>query len=245
MAQLKTATHIDEQLVEKLADAYETLGALDLFDYAGDVSVRVTDRTYLIRAARASFAALGHGSRVRTTSAEILLADVDGRVVSGSGELPIEAITHGTIFAARPRINSVLHCHPKMATVLSMAGVVLRPVFVRGVEVIGDGLPIYPDSDPITTRAQAENVLNALGDARACVLPAHGVIVVGETLEQACMGVVNLEQSATAQFLASLVGTPSELSHSSIRKRMEINEHPDFFASTWAYYSEHAKKTRA
>jgi L-fuculose-phosphate aldolase len=229
----------DDELKTSLAQAYNTLHGLDIFDYAGDVSVRSTSGdTYLIRAARVSLGALTHRGRVRTSVDDILTLTLSGDLVSGNGEIPIEAPIHGAIYSARSDVGSVNHCHPKMATVLSIANRELRSVFIRGVDVIGSGLPAYPNGDPIATREAADELVSILGQRSACVLPAHGVVVVGESLAQSCMRVVNLEQSATMQFLAHLVGRPSELPAASIKTRVRMSQAPEFFNATWGYYTE-------
>lgn len=232
----------DAVLKVELAKAYETLHALGIFDYAGDVSARSADtNAYLIRAARVSLNVPVTESRVHTTVGDILTLDFGNQLREGTGQVPIEAAIHGAVYAARPEVRSVIHCHPKMATVLTIAGQELRPVFIRGAELLGSGIPAYPDGDPITNPVQAAKLVSVLGAAYACVLPAHGVVVVGANVAQVCMGVVNLEQSATVQFLASLIGPPKDLPEKSIADRARINRLPDFFSATWSYYTELAE----
>jgi ribulose-5-phosphate 4-epimerase/fuculose-1-phosphate aldolase len=227
---------VEHGLTVSLAEAYNTFHGLQLFDYAGDISVRRDGDTFHIRRARVSINADVVGDSVRTTPDDILTMDLANRVVAGDGAIPDEAIIHSTIYTARPSVQSVIHCHARMLNTLEVAGAQLRPVSIRGLDVIGPGVPRYTDSDPIMRPDQANALIDVMGDSVACIQPTHGIVMIGSSIAEACLRVINVERSAAMQYTASLLGTPKDLPPSTIAIRTNTAQVPGYLTAVWSYY---------
>jgi ribulose-5-phosphate 4-epimerase/fuculose-1-phosphate aldolase len=222
----------------RLAQAYEVLHALGLFDYAGDVSIREPGGDgFLIRRARIAIDQVVTGDPTRTTAGDIVMVDFAGQLMQGRGPLPIETSVHAAIYAARPAIESVVHAHPRMTVALSIGGRTPEPVFIRGADVTdATALTVHASSSSIRSREAAQSLLQAMGDASCCLLPGHGVVIVADTLELACLRLVNLEQSSTMQFLATMVGEPRLLAEDSLKQRQRTAFSGSYVAGIWRYY---------
>jgi ribulose-5-phosphate 4-epimerase/fuculose-1-phosphate aldolase len=86
------------------------------------------------------------------------------------------------------------------------------------------GVPVYDESiDPeyfspkfrtlIREERQGQILARKMGGANAIILKAHGPVVVGRSVEEACMATVALENAAKAQIIAAMVrgqGEPIE-----------------------------------
>jgi ribulose-5-phosphate 4-epimerase/fuculose-1-phosphate aldolase len=127
---------------------------------------------------------------------DLVVVDMEtGDRLEGTQPLLGENVIHTGVYRARGDVNCVIHVHPFWCTVFSL------------VEDPGLGLPMF-----FTGRSQVESeedgdaLGRALEDDSAILLPGHGVVAVGETVEQACMLTVFLEEQAKKLFYASLLG---------------------------------------
>ena len=182
-------------------------------DILGHVSVRAGEDRMLIR---------GRGPAERglafTTAGDIRLVDFDGRGDDpDSGyTLPNELPIHGEVFKGRPRVNAVVHAHPRSVLLAGLAGLELRPIYgaydIPGMRLALAGIPTYPRGVLIRNTALAAEMLAAMGEAEVCVLRGHGITVTGATLEQAVVRAVSLHKLAEVTVtLAGLGVTPAEL----------------------------------
>jgi L-fuculose-phosphate aldolase len=106
---------------------------------------------------------------------DLVVVDMEtGDRLEGTQPLLGENVIHTGVYRARGDVNCVIHVHPFWCTVFSL------------VEDPGLGLPMF-----FTGRSQVESeedgdaLGRALEDDSAILLPGHGVVAVGETVEQA------------------------------------------------------------
>ena len=161
----------------------------------GHVSLRVADDAMLVRGR-----SLSERGLARTEPGDIRLVSLDGRHLQPGDDwtTPAELPIHTTILRSRPGYNAVVHAHPPAAVICGLAGLALRPVFgaynIPALRLALAGVPIYPRSVLIRRDSLAEEMLAALGDHRVCLLHGHGIVAVGETLQQATVAAVNLNE---------------------------------------------------
>ena len=213
-------SEIDE-LKKKLAMACRMLFVAELVDYSGHISVRIpgADR-FLIH---------GHPvSRAEVTPDDIVTVDRDGKRVEGKWNPPSELPMHIRTYRARDDVQSVAHLHNRMVVVLSMADRPLIPASNPG-GLFGPGpIPVYQDPALIHTNEQGDAVARTLGSADAAILRGHGSIVAGNSIEWTFAACIDLEESATRLYYASLLGpiryyTDDELQRvSKGRRRMPV-----------------------
>jgi ribulose-5-phosphate 4-epimerase/fuculose-1-phosphate aldolase len=140
-------------------------------------------------------------------ASRIVLVSPAGEVRSGAGPRHIEYPIHTEIMAARPDVGAVVHTHSPAACQFAALDVPLLPLDHAG------SLFCYPDiprfsltGGLIKTAALGQAVAAALGDARAILLPQHGIVTAGPDLPSAVMTAVLLDRACRTQLTAMAAG---------------------------------------
>jgi L-fuculose-phosphate aldolase len=109
--------------------------------------------------------------------------------------------------AARPDVGSVVHTHSSAANEFAALDVPLHPLDHAG------SLFCYPDIPRFTltgglikTPELGAALAGALGDARACLMPQHGIVAVGPDAPAAVMTAVLLDRACRTQLTAMAAG---------------------------------------
>jgi ribulose-5-phosphate 4-epimerase/fuculose-1-phosphate aldolase len=171
------------------------------------------------------------------TPDRVHLVDADGVVRSGEGVRHSEYPIHTEIMAARPDVGAVVHTHPPHAVALAATGQPLRPVSHAANAFVPPEVPRFTaTADLVLTPELGRAVAATLGDARAMFLVNHGIVTVGETLEEATVAAVLLERACEQQILTHTAGgwpTWSDRDES-LAKREHIY-HDKAVAAVWEY----------
>lgn len=119
---------------------------------------------------------------------------------------------HADLYAMRPDISAIVHCHSTYATILACAG---QPIPAMHYMVAGAGGRAIPLAEYATfgTAALSAAALRALHGCRACLLANHGQIAIGETLADALKLADLVEELAHGYWGVQAMGaTPNLLS---------------------------------
>jgi 3,4-dihydroxyphthalate decarboxylase len=179
-----------------VATACRILGHRGLVEgVLGHVSARVDDTSLLVRC---------RGPEERgvalTEPRDIRLVDFDGNHLESSDEwqVPKELPIHTGVLRADAAAGSVVHAHPRSALLCGLARLPLAPVFgaynIPALHLAARGVPVYERSVLITRRELADEMVAAMGDRRVVLLRGHGVTVAGDTVEQATVRAIDLEE---------------------------------------------------
>jgi ribulose-5-phosphate 4-epimerase/fuculose-1-phosphate aldolase len=129
--------------------------------------------------------------------------DLQGERLEGWPRRHEEFPIHTEVMRARSDIAAVVHTHPKFGLALVARGLALRPVSHEASFFWPPDVPVFTEfTDLVRTSPQGKSVARALGKAHALFLLAHGVVVVGQTVAEACCAAVMLERAAEIQLLA-------------------------------------------
>ena len=138
---------------------------------------------------------------------KVILVGPDGAVLEGTGPRHIEYPIHTGIMAARPDVGSVVHTHSAAANEFATLEVPLRPLDHAG------SLFCYPDIPRFTltgglikSRSLGAALAGALADARACLMPQHGIVAVGHDAPTAVMTAMLLDRACRTQLTAMAAG---------------------------------------
>jgi ribulose-5-phosphate 4-epimerase/fuculose-1-phosphate aldolase len=129
----------------------------------------------------------------------------------------------------------IAHLHARHATVLGIAGHDVVPVFLHGSFLHG-GVPTWNNPRLVVNDAQAADLSRALGDKIAVQMRGHGSVVVGESAEAAFFGCTFLEENASKQLAAEIIGGAIALSADEARDCSESTYNPRLFKLLWTYY---------
>src|SRR5881398_539346 len=106
---------------------------------------------------------------------------------------------------ARPDVQSVVHAHPTYATAFGIAGVNILPVGNRGA-IFAPNVPILTFDKQIDTPERGRMVADKIGPGCAVVLKNHGVVVTSDTIENVCITLFSLEETAKLHWTAAQLG---------------------------------------
>ncbi len=222
------------ELKEKVILAREFLLHEGLIQRYGHISCYAPEQGIVLLTPNAS------AVRGRLRPNDIVCTDLDGEVIGGRPERPLEWIIHTSIHRARKDALAVIHTHPVFSTSLTIAGQPLRPVSMHGAILGPEPVPVYDDPCTITTPEQARELVNVLGSAKAVELRGHGSVVLGPTMEQAFATAIFLEDNSRKQLYASLAGTIKYLTPDEI-ERTGPNVGQKALEGLWDYYVDQYK----
>lgn len=126
-----------------------------------------------------------------------------GKQLKPSSETPF----HRAIYAARPDVQAIVHCHAMSATVLACAHRPIPAFHYMVAAAGGDDIPCVPYAT-FGTDELSRHVAEGLVWRNACLMANHGLVAVGVTLAEALELVQTVEMLA-AQYVSLLaIGGP-------------------------------------
>lgn len=202
-----TNTTIDDERrhrTTRLAAAFRILAAAGLDEgMAGHVTVRDPEHRdrFWVNPFGLPFA------RIRTE--DLLLVDGSGNVVHGDRAVNRSAFAiHASIHRARPDVDAAVHSHSRHGRAWSALARPLDPI-------TQDHCDFYDDHGVYTTyrgrvldTSEGEDIAAALGTHKALILQNHGLLTVGESIEEATWWFLRMERCCEIQLLAEAAGTP-------------------------------------
>ena len=148
----------------------------------------------------------------------IIRVDADARPVGDTGGVArvSEIYLHTEVYKRRPDVQAVIHAHPPGAVLCTINNVPLRPIFggfnPGGASLARSGIPIYERSITLQTIEETMPMLDVLGEKDVIVLSRHGILVTGNSVEQATSRALTLEMLARMNWVATRHGEdPGEI----------------------------------
>ena len=220
-------------LKKRLAKVHRIITAGGLWPVTtGHVSCRVPGTNHML--------ILGHihadGRNLADVDVDdIVTTDIDGNFIEGRIEAVDERFAHTEVYKARPDVHAVIHAHPPMATAFGIAGVNILPVGNRGA-IFAPHVPILDFDKQIDTPERGRMAAEKLGKGAAVVLKNHGVVVCSDTIENVCISLFSLEETARLHWYAAQIGKVEPVSDAEVRSVMTGNRYEEFFAHVWGHY---------
>lgn len=121
-----------------------------------------------------------------------------------------EAPFHLALYAARPDLHAVVHCHSVHATALACLRRALPPFHYMVAVAGGDSVPCVP-YHLFGSEALSRAVAAAMHERDACLLSNHGLVAAGRTLAQAMKVALEVESLCEVYLKALAVGEPALL----------------------------------
>jgi L-fuculose-phosphate aldolase len=175
----------------------------------GNLSVRLDDDRILLTPAGAC--------KGRLSPKDLLVVDLSGFILSGTGEPSSETQMHLLYYRERPDVRAVCHAHPPTATGFAAAGRALEEAVLPEV-VVGLGkIPLAPYGTPGTWEVCA-GLESLVPQHDAILLENHGVVTCGKDLLTAYYRMETVEQFARILFTAEALGGPRMLTREEIQK---------------------------
>jgi len=211
---------IEKDLRERLAKVGQQMWDANLVSgSAGNTSVRIPGtKTCLIKPS---------GFRMCDVKPdEYLIVDIYTReVLKGTYKPSNETPFHTMIYRIREDVRGVVHTHSYYVTILATLGVNLVPMFqylYSALHLVNKiGIVEYATGG---SEQLSKNVESVLKNNNAALMPHHGAIVIGKTIEEAYSGCLAIEALAKFQFDMMKVGKPVPLPDSTLQMLIERYE---------------------
>ena len=203
---------------QRLAAAYRLFGKFGFDEgVAGHITARDPEHTdhFWVNPMGMSF------KQIKVS--DLLLVSHDGKVVEGQGLLNGAAFTiHSHIHKARPDVVSAAHSHSIHGKAWSALGRKLDPITQDACAFYNDHVVIEDFTGVVLETGEGERIATGLGSNKACILQNHGLLTVGQSVEEAAWWFITMERSCQAQLLVEAAGTPKLIDDENARKTCEV-----------------------
>jgi ribulose-5-phosphate 4-epimerase/fuculose-1-phosphate aldolase len=223
----------EAELRELVARAGQILSRLGLADYLGHTSARSPQPGRVVVKPK-------HSPRIRgmhsLTAREMVVVDLDGRLVEGDDPPPAEVFIHTEIYRARPDVMAVVHTHQRAATLMGVMGAPILPILHVESTFVSEDVPVWPCPLLVTSSRLGAELVAALGGGAYCHLQGHGIVSVAGSVEAAVVGAVMLERLAEANLAVLQAGRQPRVISPDEIARLTAERAP--VAGRWAYLEQ-------
>ncbi|HYI88994.1 MAG TPA: class II aldolase/adducin family protein [Beijerinckiaceae bacterium] len=220
----------EARLRAEIAGCTRLLNMEGLMGYSGHVSARLPGDRLLIQDFDQSRAALAPG--------DLLVCDLNGRLVAGATNLrPVaEVHIHSEIYKARPDVNAVAHFHHDLTTTFTLVeGLSLVPVKNHAVRW-RSGIPVHADPSHVDTPELGRGLAATLGPHHALLIRAHGQVVVAEDVRSLFVDCIHLVENAVSLYQAAALGRVLPLTEREMDDFSRSFKRDKHVAKLWTYY---------
>jgi ribulose-5-phosphate 4-epimerase/fuculose-1-phosphate aldolase len=149
---------------------------------------------------------------------DLLLVNEAGRVVVGDGRVnPAGYQIHSNIHAARPDVVAAAHTHSVYGRAWSALRRPLDPINQDVCAFYEDHAVFADYGGVVLEHEESRRITTALGGRKAVILANHGLLTVGESVEEAAWWFIAMERCCQVQLLAEAAGCPQLISPGSAR----------------------------
>jgi L-fuculose-phosphate aldolase len=180
---------------------------------AGNISAQLSSELVICTRHRAD--------KGKLTPDDLIICNLQGERVAGSGEPTSEMGIHLACYRARSDVRAVIHAHPPHATGFAAASTPLDQVTLPELVVWLGPVGFVPYAAPGGSKL-AELVSQCIVSHDALLLENHGALTVGRDLQQAAERMELLEHSARLTLVARQLGKVFRLSSAEMEELLEI-----------------------
>ena len=152
-----------------------------------------------------------HFAHVRVS--DLVLVNETGDVVEGDQPINEAAFAiHSRLHMARPDVVAAAHAHSLYGKTWSTLGRLLDPLTQDACAFYEDH-SLYDDyTGVVYDMSEGDRIATALGHRKAVILQNHGILTVGQTVDEAAWYFITMERSIQSQMLAESAGKPRLIS---------------------------------
>lgn len=163
----------------------------------------------------------------RVHVSDLLLINESGQVVEGERRVNTAAFAiHSQVHAARPDVVSAAHSHSLHGLAWSSLGRKLDPITQDACDFYDDHA-LYEDFNGIVLDLEeGKRIAHALGGTKAVILRNHGLLTVGQSVDEAVWWFIRMERCCQVQLLAEAAGTPTLIDDATARQVHRVEGDP-------------------
>ena len=142
-------------------------------------------------------------------ASDLILVNHEGQVVEGTWPVNGAAFAiHSQVHAARPDVMAAAHTHSKYGRAWSTLGRLLDPITQDACSFFEDHGLFDDYTGVVLDLEEGKRIAHALAGHKAAILRNHGLLTVGNTVDEAAWWFITMERSCQAQLMAEAAGTP-------------------------------------
>ncbi|MGH9184576.1 MAG: class II aldolase/adducin family protein [Acidimicrobiales bacterium] len=192
---------------ERLAAAFRIFGRLGFDEgVAGHITARDPERPdhFWVNPFGMSFKQIRVG--------DLILVNHQGEVVEGTWPVNQAAFAiHSQVHAARPDVVAAAHSHSVYGKSFASLHRYLRPL-TQDACIFFEDHGLYTEYGGVANDVEeGKRIAAAVGDCKAAILANHGLITVGQSVDEALFWFVTMERTCQAELLAMAAGDPKPI----------------------------------
>jgi len=141
---------------------------------------------------------------------EMVVVSLEGKVIEGELRASVDTPTHLYVYRHRPDVHGIVHTHSNYATAFAAVGRPIPCALTAMADEFGGCIPVGAYAQ-IGEEQIGEEIVRAIGDAKAILMKQHGVFTIGASPESALKSAVMVEDAAKTCFLALQLGALEEI----------------------------------
>ncbi len=155
-----------------------------------------------------------HFAHVRVS--DLVLVNDAGEVVEGDRPINEAAFAiHSRVHAARPDVVGAAHAHSLYGKTWSTLGRLLDPITQDACAFYEDHAVFADYRGVVYDASEGDRIAQCLGRYKAVILRNHGLLTVGQTVDEAAWWFITMDRLCQSQLLAEAVGEPVKIDHES------------------------------
>jgi len=140
---------------------------------------------------------------------DLIRVNHQGEVVHGDWPVNQAAFAiHSQVHAARPEVVAAAHSHSVHGKAFSSLGRLLAPLTQDSCIFFEDHALFDDYTGVVNDPEEGKRLAHALGGNKAAILRNHGLLTVGQSVEEATYWFVSMERTCQAELLARAAGDP-------------------------------------
>jgi ribulose-5-phosphate 4-epimerase/fuculose-1-phosphate aldolase len=140
---------------------------------------------------------------------DLIRVNHEGEIVEGSGPLNGAAFAiHSQIHMNLPHVTAAAHTHSLYGKTWSSLGRLLDPLTQDSCAFYDDHVLFDDYTGVVLDTSEGERIASALDHKKAAILQNHGLLTVGQTIEEAAWWFITMERSCQSQLMAEAAGKP-------------------------------------
>jgi len=152
-----------------------------------------------------------HFSQIRAS--DLVMVNENGEVIEGDQHVNTAAFAiHSRIHAARPDTVAAAHAHSIHGKAWASLGRLLDPITQDSCAFYHDHVLFDDFTGVVYETSEGDRIAQALGKCKAAILRNHGLLTVGETVDEAAWWFITMDRTCQVQLLAEAAGKPVPIS---------------------------------
>jgi len=166
-------------------------------------------------------------SFAKIKASDLLLVNHQGEVVEGTRPVNRAAFAiHSQVHRARPDVIAAAHSHSLHGKAWSSLGRPLDAITQDACDFYQDHAVYEGFNGVVVDTEEGGNIATALGSTKAVILRNHGLLTVGQSVDEAAWWFIRMERCCQVQLMAEAAGTPTLIDDEAAKQTYAIQGTP-------------------